>query len=197
MVKARMLVAAAALMAVSFTVGGGVAYADGVDGYNDPPTTPAKVTVKNPAKPYPLMQPPIEWTAFAQPYGRVPQGKSASNFSILGLGILENMPTRVGEFQPMRYSLFYETAKDCNAQLDIDGHYYGMAVKILVPKHWIWMSKNDWVEITSNKCYQIYNGKWIYEYVNFFEMPIVKDPQKLPGRYPKDVPPEQQKYLRK
>lgn len=75
------------------------------------------------------------------------------------------------------------------------GKAYGV-LNVLVPQHYVWMSKNNWVENLSNRCYQIFNGMWVYEYINYFERAGVKDPKKLPGHYPKDVPDHQKQYLR-
>ena len=179
-------------------LGAGVAHADVI--IADPPSTPAKITVKNPAEPYPLAQPPVEWTVYAQPYGLVPRGKAQSNYTIsLHMGIpseMSNLPPRGPYYQPARYSRFYKSARECNAVLDPYGHTYG-PLNVVVLQHYVWMAKNDWTENVSNKCYQIFNGMWVHEYINFFESPGMKNLQKLPGRYPSRVPADQKKYLRK
>lgn len=173
-------------------LGAGVAHADVI--IADPPSTPAKITVKNPAEPYPLAQPPVEWTVYAQPYGLVPRGKAQSNYTFSGA--FQNAPIKGTFGQPLRYSRFYKTAHECNAALDPAGHTYA-PLNIIVPQHYVWMAKNDWTENLNFKCYQIFNGMWVHEYRNYFEIPGIKNPQKLPGRYPSRVPMDQKKYLRK
>lgn len=171
------------------SLGAGIAQAEP---YSDPATTPGKIVVH--PKPQPGLQPPVEATVYAQPYGIVPDFHSAANFS--PFGTMKNVRIRGPLLQPDRYSLFFRTAKECNAQLTPEAHDYG-AGNLIVLTHWIWVAQHEWTQQISSKCYQIYNGMWVYEYNNFFEMPVVQNPQNLPGHYPKNVPAEQKKYLRK
>lgn len=173
-------------------LGAGVAHADVI--IADPPSTPAKITVRPLPKPQPLFQPPVEWTVYAQPYGLVPQGKAQSNNTVSGA--FQNAPVKGPYGQPSRYSRFYKTAQECNATMKPEGRGFG-PLNVIVPQHYVWMAKNDWTEILGPSCYQIFNGMWVHEYINFFESPGMKNPQKLPGRYPSRVPADQKKYLRK
>ena len=116
---------------------------------------------------------------------------------IFRLWVLENLQKFVVHCISL-FDIAYSLIVLKNARQDFDPYAHDFSVmNAIIPPHWIWMAKNDWTQQISTQCYQIYNGKWVYEYNNFFEMPVVPNPQKLPGRYPKDVPPEQQKYLRK
>lgn len=169
--------------------------------HSDIPSTPAKITAH--PKPLGLLQPPVEWTVYAQPYGRVPQGKAAQQYLGAGSGgikaledALENTKTQYVWGEPYRYSLFYKDKKTCTTALDVS---YSRANpgNFIVPSHWIWSIQHDFTGTMVNQCYQIFNGMWVYEYINYFELPSVKNPQSLPGRYVKDVPPSQRKYLRK
>jgi len=171
------------------SLGAGIAQAEP---YSAPATTPGKIVVH--PKPQPGLQPPVEATVYAQPYGIVPDFHSSHNFS--PFGTQKNVRIRGYLGQPNRYSLFYKTEKECASVLDDMGNYMGAAA-IIVPPHWVWVVQHDWTEQLSVKCYQIFNGMWVYEYHNWLEQPIVKDPKSLPGLYPKDVPAEQKKYLRK
>ena len=117
------------------SLGAGIAQAEP---YSDPATTPGKIVVH--PKPQPLIQPPIEATVYAQPYGLVPDFHAASNFS--PLGTQKNIRVRGPLLQPNRYSLFFKTRAACQADLDPYGHDYG-ALNPIVPQHWLWMAKND------------------------------------------------------
>lgn len=181
--------AAALSIVLSVGVSAGVAQAQD---FSDPATTPGKITAH--PKKQSLLQPPVEATIYAEPYGIVPDHHAAANFS--PLGTRKSAKIRGSLHQPLRYSLFFNSFEECQADFDPYAHDFSV-MNAIIPPHWIWMAKNDWTQQISTQCYQIYNGKWVYEYDNFFEMPVVPNPQKLPGRYPKDVPPEQQKYLRK
>lgn len=171
------------------SLGAGIAQAEP---YSDPATTPGKIVVH--PKPQPGLQPSVEATVYAQPYGIVPDFHSSHNFS--PFGTQKNVRIRGYLGQPNRYSLFFKTRAACQADLDPYGHDYG-ALNPIVPQHWVWIAKNDATQQISTQCYRIYNGMWVYEYNNFFEMPVVQNPQNLPGHYPKNVPAEQKKYLRK
>lgn len=156
------------------------------------PPPPGKIVVEPQIQP--LLQPPIEATVYAQPYDIVPDFHAASNFSPLGTERNKRIRGPLG--QPNRYSLFYKTARECNAEIDPSAHDYGVG-NLILPNHWVWVAMNDWTQQISSKCYQIFNGMWVYEFNNFFEMPVVQNPQSLPGHYPANVPAGQKKYLRK
>lgn len=154
----------------------------------DPPKTPGKMKYyEGDMNPESFTQPKIRWTVFARPYGRVPAGRSIANKILFN----DWMDYRGTYGQPPRYSLFYETKAECDAVIVPEGYIMG---PLIIPSHFIWMAQNDWTEQLVHTCYQIFNGMWVYEYINFFEIPLIKNIDGLPGRYPKDVPPEQRQY---
>lgn len=152
----------------------------------DPPKTPAKHTTEEISQVY--WQPNTRWTVYARPYGKVPDGLSLANHQMFAN---KNIKLSGPLGQPFRYSLFYKTEAECNTQIDPYGYPSG---PLPMGPHLIWLVKNDWTEQAAHKCYKIFNGMWVYEYINFLEMPGIKNIDGLPGRYPKDVPPEQRQY---
>lgn len=197
----RRVFSVALALTTAFTLGSGMASAQEV--HSDIPSTPAKITVNPKPKPFPELQPPVELTVYAQPYGRVPQGKSLMNYAgpitAMSPALKNYVETQSPAWihgQPSRYSLFYKDKKTCTTALDA-GYSRVSGLDSINFLHWIWSIQHDFTGTMVNQCYQIFNGMWVYEYINYFELPSVKNPQSLPGRYVKDVPPSQRKYLRK
>lgn len=75
--------AAALSIVLSVGVSAGVAQAQD---FSDPATTPGKITAH--PKKQSLLQPPVEATIYAEPYGIVPDHHAAANFR---LWVLENL----------------------------------------------------------------------------------------------------------
>ena len=136
--------AAALSIVLSVGVSAGVAQAQD---FSDPATTPGKITAH--PKKQSLLQPPVEATIYAEPYGIVPDHHAAANFS--PLGTRKSAKIRGSLHQPLRYSLFFNSFEECQADFDPYAHDFSV-MNAIIPPHWIWMAKNDWTQQISTQC---------------------------------------------
>lgn len=125
--------AAALSIVLSVGVSAGVAQAQD---FSDPATTPGKITAH--PKKQSLLQPPVEATIYAEPYGIVPDHHAAANFS--PLGTRKSAKIRGSLHQPLRYSLFFNSFEECQADFDPYAHDFSV-MNAIIPPHWIWMAK--------------------------------------------------------
>lgn len=141
----------------TLSLGAGVASAAPVTAPT--PEEPMPITVH--PKPVKNAQPPIEWTVWAAPHAIVPQGKSLMYYSPLPQ--LSTKMASQGTFgEPYRYSTFYDIQTVCN-----DAIRGRTQVESMSPAFYFNLIKHKGEVVRSPMCYQIANGKWVYEYTQY------------------------------
>lgn len=154
----RKISAGALVFAMLMTVNAGVAAATPATAPT--PTEPMPITV-HPEPNANTGQPPIEWTVWAAPHAIILQGKSTL-FYTSPLTKRMSHPQRDIFGNPYRYSEFFPSKSSCAK--DIKGRTTANA---LSPEYYIQLVEHDGQAPMIPLCYQIANGKWVYEYIQY------------------------------
>lgn len=123
------------------------------------PTEPMPITVHPKTGGLANNQPPVEWTVWAAPHAIIPQGKSALN---LGRQLPSfNQQDFFGN--PYRYSDFFSSQTACTN--NIQWRTPVQSGNIIL--YWSEVAKHKGEQVRTVYCYQIANGKWVYEYTQY------------------------------
>lgn len=141
---------------LAFSLGTGIASATPVAAPT--PTEPMPVTVHPKASKIGNAQPPIEWTVWAAPHAIIPDGKAAAGYNTFPQG----MPQSDLWGNPMRYSDFYDSKAQCQKKIQ-----HRTPADAMAPHYYVALLLNKGEKSQSQYCYQIANGKWVYEYTQY------------------------------
>lgn len=145
------------IFAMMMTAGAGIASATPVT--TPTPSEPMPITVHPKTGGLANNQPPVEWTVWAAPHAIIPQGKSALN---LGRQLPSfNQQDFFGN--PYRYSDFFSSRTACTN--NIQWRTPVQSGNIIL--YWSEVAKHKGEQVRTVYCYQIANGKWVYEYTQY------------------------------
>lgn len=122
------------------------------------PTEPMPITVHPKTGGLANNQPPVEWTVWAAPHAIIPDGKAAAGYNTFPQG----MPQSDLWGNPMRYSDFYDSKAQCQKKIQ-----YRSPADAMAPHYYVALLLNKGEKSQSQYCYQIANGKWVYEYTQY------------------------------